>query len=307
MESTIIPEILQSAIEERYRLEARLRSNPDFRCLEAVRRIIELYAPGAEVPVPTDPISYAAPAGSVTRPAPTPNPDPSPTNLFSSASVPSGPQPTSGQGLFTSGNSQSSRIRTAAAEHLMKTRKRATSGDIYNAIVSKGVEVGGKNPAGLVAAELSSSPIFDHTLEGYGLREWSNGGSPQTAVADPVLWPDPRASISSPTPSSDQRTTDSRPLDHSDSPDRSSGRGGWTWTNSKTSRIRDAAAEYLRTKGGRAKGGEIYQAISSMGVVVGGKAPAAVVCARLTSSPIFDRTREGYGLREWSDGGAAKD
>jgi hypothetical protein len=305
MESAMNPEFLQAAVDEHYRLEARLRSNPDFRRLEAVRRLIALYAPGAEIPVQIDPIFSPEPARSATRPAPTPNPDPSPTNLSSSAHVPSGPQPTSRQGLYTRGNSQSSRIKTAAAEHLVKTRKRATSGEIYNAIVSKGVEVGGKRPAGLVAAELSSSPIFDHTPEGYGLREWSNGGSPQTAAADPVLWPDPRAGISRPTPSSDQRTTVSRPVARSDPPDRTSGRGGWTWGNSKTSRIQAAAEDYLRATGRRARGGEIYRAIASK-VEINAKKPAALVSARLTSSALFDRTsEEGYGLREWSDGAAA--
>jgi hypothetical protein len=176
MESAMNPEILQAAIEERYQLEARLRSNPDFRRLEAVRRIIALYAPGAEIPVPIDPILSPEPAGSVRRPAPTLNPDPSPTNSFSSP-TPSDPQRRSGQGLWVWGNSQASRIKGAAAEHLMETRKRATGGEIYKAIRAKGIEVRGEKPSATVSACLTSSPVFDHIRgEGYGLREWSNGG-----------------------------------------------------------------------------------------------------------------------------------
>src|SRR5260370_18621678 len=114
MESAVIPEILQAAIEEGYRLEARLRSNPDFRRLEAVRRVIALYAPGAEVPVPIDPISYPEPAGSAIPPAPTPTPDPSPTNSAPSPPNPSDPRPTSRQGLWTWEDSQAARIRAAA-------------------------------------------------------------------------------------------------------------------------------------------------------------------------------------------------
>jgi len=117
MESSIIPEILQAAIEERPRLEAKLRSNPDFQRLEAARRIIAAYAPGAEGPVPIYPIQFSEPAGSAVRAAPTSNPDPSPTDSFSGApmpfdplptsnscsspSIPSGPQPTSRNGLWT--------------------------------------------------------------------------------------------------------------------------------------------------------------------------------------------------------------
>lgn len=309
MELARTPDILKAAIEESYRLEARLCANPDFRRLEVVRRIITLYAPGAEVPARIDPIShpdpisYPEPAVSAIRAAPTTDPDPSPTNSSSREPDPSDPQPTSRQGLNTWGNSQSSRIRAAAAEHLMKTRKRATSGEICKAIVSKGIEVKGKKPAALVAAELSSSPIFDNTPDGYGLREWSNAGPPQNAPADAALRPDPRAGISRPTPSSDQPAIGSRPI--APSPDRTSGRGGWTWGNSKTSQIQAAAEDYLRATGRRARGGEIYRAIKSK-IEINAKKPAALVSSRLTSSATFDRTREGYGLREWSGGAAPR-
>jgi hypothetical protein len=75
MGSNMTPDILQAALEERYRLEARLRCNPDFRRLEAVRLIIALYSPGAEVRAPIDPISYPEQTRSPIHSAPTPNPD----------------------------------------------------------------------------------------------------------------------------------------------------------------------------------------------------------------------------------------
>jgi hypothetical protein len=178
MESATIPVILQAAIEERSRLEVRLRSNPDFRRLEVVRRLIVEYALGAGVPGPIDPISHPEPAGSTIRPAPTPNPDPSPTTSSSSPPSPSDVQRTSRKVGVVWENSQASRIKAAAAEHLMATKKRATGGKIYKAILSKGVEVRGKKPSAVVSACLTSSHVFDHTGEGYGLSEWSNGAAP---------------------------------------------------------------------------------------------------------------------------------
>jgi hypothetical protein len=58
--------------------------------------------------------------------------------------------------------------------------KRATSGQIYRAILGKGVEVRGNNPSAVVAAQLTAcGAVFDHIKrEGYGLREWSNGDAP---------------------------------------------------------------------------------------------------------------------------------
>jgi hypothetical protein len=41
-------------------------------------------------------------------------------------------------------------------------------------------------------------------------------------------------------------------------------------------------------------------------VVVGGKDPAAGVTARISASAIFDHTPQGYGLREWTGGGAQR-
>jgi hypothetical protein len=301
VESDSVADLLRAAYKERQRLEALLRSNPDFQKLQGVRRIIALYDHEGQGSSPGDPIPRPDQRGSTSHPA-------AASDHRAEISRPViRPEPSVrvARPRWTKGNSQSAKIRAATADYLRQKGKRATGGEIYKAITAQGIKVGGKDPAAGVTARISAaSAIFDHTPEGYGLREWSNGGSPQTAAANPVLWADPGAGISRPTPSSDQRTTVSRPVARSDQPDRTSGRGGWTWANSKTSRIRAAPEDYLRATGRRARGGEIYRAIASK-VEIKAKKPAALVSARLTSSALFDRTREGYGLREWSDGAAA--
>ena len=175
LESAITPEILQALIDERYRLEARLRrSGPDFRRLETVCRMIALYPPGAEVPTALDPISYPEPAGSEIRPAPTANPDPSPTNSSSSAPIPPDRPTGSRRGSWEYTNSKASRMRDAAAEYLEEIGRRAKGIEICEALLSKRTEIGGRKPSATLCGNLSSSPIFDHIPgEGYGLREWS--------------------------------------------------------------------------------------------------------------------------------------
>lgn len=79
-------------------------------------------------------------------------------------------------------------------------------------------------------------------------------------------------------------------------------RGGWTKGNSTSARIRTGALEFLRQIGRRAKGPEILRALEAKGLVINSKDPAALVSSRIGRSPLFDRTYEGYGLREWSNG-----
>jgi hypothetical protein len=76
-------------------------------------------------------------------------------------------------------------------------------------------------------------------------------------------------------------------------------RGRWTWKRSATTEIRRRAEAYLRQKGQRANGPEIARALISQGLRIDGKKPGAVVCARLTSSRLFDHTEAGYGLADW--------
>jgi hypothetical protein len=81
-------------------------------------------------------------------------------------------------------------------------------------------------------------------------------------------------------------------------------RGGWTKAkgNSTSAQIRAGAVEYLREKGARASGREIWEALKAEGLVITTKDPVALVSSRIGRSPLFDHTYEGYGLVEWSKG-----
>ena len=78
-------------------------------------------------------------------------------------------------------------------------------------------------------------------------------------------------------------------------------RGGWTKGNSTSAQIRTGAVEYLRQKGARASGREIWEVLKAKGIVIKAKDPSALVSSRIGRSPLFDHTYAGYGLREWSD------
>ena len=87
--------------------------------------------------------------------------------------------PTRGRSGWTRANSQSARIRDAAAPYLREKGKPARGTEIYKAINAKGVEVRRKKPSAVVANALRWSPmLFELTPKGFGLREWSNGVSP---------------------------------------------------------------------------------------------------------------------------------
>jgi hypothetical protein len=185
MEARPTPDILQAAVEEEYRLEAALRSHPIFQRLEAVRRVIEVYRGAGEILAAVDQV--AGLSGDTIRADPVPTPDPPATSSLSSPPTQRAISPPSHsssaplarfrRGGWTRTNSQTSQIRAGAEEHFRKTGKRASGPEIYKALMSKGIEVYGRKPATVVAAALTSSPIFDRTPEGYGLREWSNGGA----------------------------------------------------------------------------------------------------------------------------------
>jgi hypothetical protein len=67
----------------------------------------------------------------------------------------------------------------------------------------------------------------------------------------------------------------------------------------QSAQIREESVKYLRQKGEPATGPEICEAIMNAGVEIRGKKPSAVVSAKLSSSPLFEYTRDGYVLREW--------
>lgn len=127
-------ELLHAARAEEQALEAQLAGLPVFQRLQAVRRIIELYANGS-----TEPVRAVA-----LKPSP------------------------HGQG-----KSQTAIILAAAVAHLRESGKRATSGALVRALAEKGVQVGGKKPSATLASYLSHSALFDNVAgEGYGLKDW---------------------------------------------------------------------------------------------------------------------------------------
>jgi hypothetical protein len=179
MESKMAPDILQAAIEERYRLEALLRSNLAFQQFEAVCRVIGLYERVAEVPAGADPVANSDLSGRTDRPDPVPNPD-LPTIIPSSdpSTLPD-PLVRRRRGGWTWYDSETTRIRNAAVEYLRKKGCRAKGTEISSALASNGVKINSQKPSSVVAARLTASPLFDHTPDGYGLREWSNGRAPR--------------------------------------------------------------------------------------------------------------------------------
>jgi hypothetical protein len=146
LESAITPEILQALIDERYRLEARLRrSSPDFRRLETVCRMIALYPPGAQVPMALDPISSPEARGGAIRSVPNPNPELSPTNPSSGPLTPPDPPTGSRRASWTYTDSQSSRVPTAAAEHLKEYGRGLPAARFAGRSYPRGSWCGGKS------------------------------------------------------------------------------------------------------------------------------------------------------------------
>jgi hypothetical protein len=128
-------EILRAAKTEAGRLEALLNEHPIYLRLQAVRRIIDLYDEQPRIAS-------------------------GPSQAFS---------PTKRRG--SRAGSQAAAIRDGAAQYLYEKGGRASSGEIYEALTLRGVNVVGKKPSGVVASYLSNSDRFDCTSEGYGLIE----------------------------------------------------------------------------------------------------------------------------------------
>ena len=72
-------------------------------------------------------------------------------------------------------------------------------------------------------------------------------------------------------------------------------------TTSVSTRVQQAAIEFLRVHGRRAKAREIYDAIKDQGLPIKGEDPVATVAAHMSNAKKqVDNIRgEGYGLIEW--------
>jgi hypothetical protein len=95
--------------------------------------------------------------------------------------------------------SMSSTVSEVAAEFLQQKGSRASSGEIFEVLRAKGIDIPGTKPTAVVASYLSHSARFDNIRGqgGYGLAEWSQAqtetpnseplfGAPKTNGAEPL-------------------------------------------------------------------------------------------------------------------------
>lgn len=84
------------------------------------------------------------------------------------------------QPIVEAHRTKTARIEAAVADHLAKTHRRATSGELTEALNAMGISLPGKVPAKSLSAYLSNSDRFDNDREqgGYGLVEWSSATAP---------------------------------------------------------------------------------------------------------------------------------
>ncbi len=167
------------------------------RALEAVLRLAEIYAAERDIQAHRDPANRTDPLGGLVYGDPISRvsapPAASPSDSLTLAEPPgtaaqsggagdrtppqspgdSAPKPR--RGRWTKGNSTSAQIRAGAVEFLRDIGRRAKGPEILRALEAEGLVISSKDPAALVSSRIGRSPLFDHTYEGYGLREWSTG------------------------------------------------------------------------------------------------------------------------------------
>jgi hypothetical protein len=190
----MVDDPLHAGYDDGRRTEAPFLS----RALEAVLRLVEVYAAERDIQTHRDPVYPADPLlGAVARAHPISRVDaptaaspstPStrvepPGTVAQSSHEPAGrgdPAKNGHRGGWTKGNSTSAQIRAGAVEYLRQKRARASGREIWGALKAKGVVITAKDPSALVSSRIGRSPLFDHTYEGYGLVEWSKGSGAPT-------------------------------------------------------------------------------------------------------------------------------
>lgn len=146
-------DIIKSLLKEEHNLLQKLRENSDFRRFEAVGQMIAVYrATATPVPKAEEP---------KTR---TETPPEHPANPLKEIAIGAG-----------AGKSVSALIVENARDFLHKKRSRATSGEIGDEMIKRGLPITRERRSNLVSAALSAkSHIFDNVKDqGYGLTEWS--------------------------------------------------------------------------------------------------------------------------------------
>jgi hypothetical protein len=146
-------DFLEAAKAEERRLLAELHATPAYRRLEAIRATLNAYKDDLGL-ASTNP-AKAEPGLTATTPA---------------------QQPTSKRSIWLNG----------ATNYLRQKGARATSGELVQALISRGIDLGSEtNPAWKLSSILSGSPLFDNVRgEGYGLTEWPKRATkPGTSAA----------------------------------------------------------------------------------------------------------------------------
>jgi hypothetical protein len=162
----------------------------------------------------------------------------------------------------------------------------------------------------LYAAERKVQTYPDPVHGAEPLGGVSNGHPVRRVAAPTAASPSVSLTISEPpggnAASGAERSLPGHEPDGRGEPPTKSPHGGWTKGNSTSAQIRAGAVEYLRQKGARASGREIWEKLKAKGMVINSKDPSALVSSRIGRSPLFDHTYAGYGLREWSEGGSRR-
>ena len=150
-------DFLEAARAEERRLLAELEAIPAFKRLKAVRATLNAYSG-----------EFAVTSGSMTmNVAGAPGRESGKHGLDLAVPNP-GRQPQSKRSLWLN----------SATNYLRQKGNRATSGELVEALTSRGIDLGGKNPAWKLSSILSSSHDLDNVRgKGYGLKEWSKPNS----------------------------------------------------------------------------------------------------------------------------------
>lgn len=140
------PDILRSARKEEAELVKQLEHNPLYQRLVAVRQLIATYS--ATIPAPTPAPAVVAPQQVVRRIAPAEMVEKVKAHIRSTIND------------FAD-----------AAEAVIQDRGRPVPRkELYDALVARGIEIGGKDPLNTMSARLYNSKRFTSTPEGYVIR-----------------------------------------------------------------------------------------------------------------------------------------
>lgn len=172
--------MLKALEAEERKLMAELEQTPAFRRLKLAQTMIAEYRNNP-----------AARPADTTQPATAQVPQMTRGEALSRAMEP----------MIQAHRTKTAQVEAAAVEYLTQKGRRATSGEILPAVVSKGIAVTGKTPSKTISSYLSTSKRFDNhpALGGYGLVEWNGRRTAPTTSTQTETEPGPDKSAGSTT------------------------------------------------------------------------------------------------------------